>query len=201
MKKIVFYIAVVFFLFHIAGCSSVKSMWSDEKDMNSVHHWNTLANHVANRMNNELVRKKMFNTTVYIRHSCGAPNKCGPSETYPFDEGFHDLLISQLVNFGVHAVSAPESGDLVMEYKVQAVFHPPEQSSWNWFAADGYYEILISAYIIDKNKYFFLFSDIYTIPQNEFWQYRQSFPASDIKLTGPTTVPHPPAASKKTTSL
>ncbi|MDD2463753.1 MAG: hypothetical protein PHI97_07115 [Desulfobulbus sp.] len=200
MKKLGVVIAVML-LMHTAGCSNLKTMWSSEKDMDSVRHWEILANHVADRINKELVRKKMFFTKVYVRHSCGTPNKCGPSETFPFDEGFNDLLTSQLVNFGIHTVNTPDIADLVMEYKVQAVYHPPEQSKWNVFADQGYHELLVSTYVVDKKQYFFLCSNIYNIPQNEFWQYRTIVPAAKINLTGPTTAPSSTVAPKKSTAL
>ena len=184
MKKMGCSLVLIIVLSSLTACTGGRSLWRSEKEMNSVGHWNVLANQVANRINHELVRKKMFTTTVHVRHSCGTASKCGPSQTYPFDEGFHDLLMGQLVNFGVQAVDSPDVANMVMEYKVQTVFHPPKQSTWNWFEDDGYFEILVSVYVVEKNKYFFLFTDIYTIPRNEFWQYHQFFKASEIKLTG-----------------
>ena len=47
------------------GSSSVQG------DMDSIGQWNVLANHVADRINNELMRQNYLNATVYVRHSCG----------------------------------------------------------------------------------------------------------------------------------
>jgi len=192
MKRIGLHLILVVLLMCMTGCSSIQSMWGGGKDMDSARHWNMLANQVANQINLELMRQKKFTTTVYVQNGCGLPNKCGPNQTFPFDEGFHDLLINQLVNFGVHTVSSPTVADLVLEYKVQAVYHPPKQSTWNVFADDGHYEVVVSTYIVDQNKYVFLFSDIYNIPKTEFWQYSRTVPATPIRLTGPEAPSLPP---------
>lgn len=229
-------IALVIFLIQIGGCSGGTSIWSSEQNMDSARHWNILANDVANRINNELVRKKMFSTTVHVRHSCGTPNNCGQSDTYPFDEGFYDLLTSQLVNFGVHTLASPEHADLFVDYKVQVVYHAGEWQTWSWpkpgvltalaagitvlrdapwalvagaatfdvFRANyrdaGQYEVIITTSIARGDLYLIRYSDIYTVPNNEFWQYRKSTPAPEIRLSGPSMT-MPVDRSRKAASL
>lgn len=105
---------------------------SVQGDMDSVGQWNVLANHVADRINNELIRQNYLSATVHVRHSCGGPGKCGSHESFPFDEGFNDLLTTQLVNFGVNTVRSPESASLAVEYKVQAVYQPSDYRKWTW---------------------------------------------------------------------
>ncbi|WP_448873372.1 hypothetical protein [Desulfobulbus propionicus] len=188
MKKISSGLVVAFLLSLIGGCAGSTALWTDEKEMESARHWDILANDLANRINNELVRKKMFSTSVHVRHSCGTPNSCGPGQTYPFDEGFHDLLISQLVNFGVHTTDSPEHADLFIDYKVQVIHNK------------GQYEIIITTSIAQANQYLVRFSDIYTIPNSDFWQYRKISPAPQIRLTGPAAPP-PAAHPQKTTPL
>lgn len=100
--------------------------------MDSVAEWNVLANHVADRINNELIRQYYLDATVYVRHSCGKPGRCGSHESFPFDEGFNDLLTTQLVNFGVNTVRSPDSASLTVDYKVQAVYHPSDYRKWTW---------------------------------------------------------------------
>ena len=119
MKNLAICLMLAAFLLQVAACSSTQSMLSVEKKMDSARHWDLLANQVAQKINRELVRKKMFTTLVYVRNSCGTPQKCAASPTYAFDEGFHDLLTSQLVNFGIYTSSTPEEANLVLEYKVQ----------------------------------------------------------------------------------
>ena len=169
--------------------------------MDSARDWNLLANQVAHRMNQELVRKKMFKTRIYVHNSCGAPKKCTPSDTFAFDEGFHDLVVNQLVNFGVHAVSSPRNADLIMEYKVQTLFHPPRETPWYRFDQEGYYEVLVSAQIEKQDKYLFLFSDIYSVPLREFWQYTIIQAPPEIKLTSPHPPPSPLVTKEQAVSL
>jgi hypothetical protein len=104
--------------------------YSDQRKMQAAHHWNVLANDLANRINNELMRKQYLHAAVYVRHSCGKPNACGPGETFPFDEGFNDLLTTQLVNFGVNTLTKPEGACLIADYKVQVVFHQADRYQW-----------------------------------------------------------------------
>ncbi|NLX19827.1 MAG: hypothetical protein GXY53_11200, partial [Desulfobulbus sp.] len=52
--------------------------------------------------------------------------------SFPFDEGFNDLLTTQLVNFGVPTVRIPEKKSLIVEYKVQTVYHPSDYRKWTW---------------------------------------------------------------------
>ena len=117
-----------------AGCTKGQHGASSgvRGDMDSVGQWNVLANHVADRINNELIRQHYLDATVHVRHSCGGPGKCGSHDSFPFDEGFNDLLTTQLVNFGVNTVRTPASDSLTVEYKVQAVYHPTDYRKWTW---------------------------------------------------------------------
>ncbi|MBM9613968.1 hypothetical protein JWJ90_06645 [Desulfobulbus rhabdoformis] len=185
----------------LCSCSLTSSLIGDEKKVDSARGWNLLANQVAHRMNEELVRQEMFSTRIYVHNSCGAPKKCKPSDTFAFDEGFHDLVVHQLVNFGVVTVSSPKTADLIMEYKVQTVFHPPRDATWYWFGKDGYYEVLVSAQIEKNEKYFFLFSDIFSIPLREFWQYTPLTAPPEVKLTDAEGMASPEPPAKQSISL
>ena len=117
-----------------AGCTRIPQPqgfhYSDQRKMQAAHHWNVLANDVANRINTELIRQNYLNSPVYVRHSCGKPNACAPGETFAFDEGFNDLLTTQLVNFGVNTQKTPDGAVLTVEYKVQVVFHSDNRVQW-----------------------------------------------------------------------
>jgi len=97
--------------------------FGEQQKMQAVHHWDVLANDVANQINVELIAQGHLNTPVYVQHSCGQPNDCGPGETFPFDEGFNDLLTTQLVNFGVPTKVEVDENSLIVNYKVQVVYH------------------------------------------------------------------------------
>ncbi|PIE59678.1 MAG: hypothetical protein CSA32_02505 [Desulfobulbus propionicus] len=111
-----------------AGCIRIPQptgySYSRQHKMQSAHHWNVLAADVAKEINNELIARGYLVTPVYVRHSCGKPDNCGKGETYAFDEGFNDLLVTKLVNFGVPTRAKEEESALTVEYKVQVVFHP-----------------------------------------------------------------------------
>ncbi|NOQ45396.1 MAG: hypothetical protein GQ559_01775 [Desulfobulbaceae bacterium] len=98
--------------------------------MQAAHHWDVLANDVANQVNNELIRRGYLETPVYVKHSCGQPDNCGPGETFPFDEGFNDLLATQLVNFGVPTLAENDDSGLVIDYKVQVLYHRDTRYQW-----------------------------------------------------------------------
>lgn len=104
-------------------------LYSNQRTMQAAHHWNVLANDVANRINSELLRQNYLDAAVYVRHSCGAPDACGSGATFPFDEGFNDLLTTQLVNFGVNTLVTEQDG-LIVEYKVQVIQHRANRRQW-----------------------------------------------------------------------
>ncbi len=97
--------------------------YSTQQKMQAANHWEVLANDVANQINKELIDREYLTTPVYVRHSCGRPDACGKGETYAFDEGFNDLLVTELVTFGVPTRAAIEEDTLVVDYKVQVLNH------------------------------------------------------------------------------
>lgn len=103
--------------------------YSEQRKMQAAHHWNVLANDIANRINSELIRQNYLNTPVYVRHNCGSPDVCGSGDTFPFDEGFNDLLTTQLVNFGVNTLVKEDDG-LIVDYKVQIIQHRANRRQW-----------------------------------------------------------------------
>lgn len=132
MRNRLFLMILLAALAFSAGCSRRPAFLGGQKELTSASQWNVLANDVANRINNELMRQKYLTASVHVRHSCGKPNACGPGETFPFDEGFNDLLTTQLVSFGVNTVVGPESANLLVEYKVQVLYHPASDPLLSW---------------------------------------------------------------------
>ncbi|MCL1979870.1 MAG: hypothetical protein FWG62_02190 [Proteobacteria bacterium] len=115
-----------------AGCTrGPGAFFGGQEELDSAQQWNVLANHVADRVSRELVQQHL-NSSVYVRHACGTPGKCGGEGTFAFDEGFNDLLTTQLVNFGVPTAASPEHANLTLEYKVQTVYHSSGFGAWNW---------------------------------------------------------------------
>jgi len=113
------------------GCTrGPGTFFSGQQEIDSTAQWNVLANHVADRVNRELMQRQELNLSVYVRHACG-PGACGEN-SFPFDQGFNDLLTTQLVNFGIPTVAAPGHADLVIEYKVQTIYRSSGFRTWNW---------------------------------------------------------------------
>ncbi|MDX9841635.1 MAG: hypothetical protein RBS95_09270 [Desulfobulbus sp.] len=104
--------------------------YSNQPKMQAAHHWNVLANDVANRINNELIRRNYLDSALHVRHSCTKPDGCGPGSASPFDEGFNDLLTTQLVHFGIDTRAAADGASLIVDYKVQVVHHRAGRSQW-----------------------------------------------------------------------
>ncbi|WP_051305716.1 hypothetical protein [Desulfogranum mediterraneum] len=117
-----------------AGClrspQPTGYVYSTQQKIQAAHHWEVLAADLANRINMELIERGYLLDSVYVRHSCGRPDQCGPGETFPFDEGFNDLLVSQLVHFGVPTRVEPEEDSLVVDYKVQVLYHQDPAYQW-----------------------------------------------------------------------
>lgn len=115
----------------IGGCSRIPQPvgypYQEQQKMQAAQHWDVLANDVADQINSALIEHGYLNTPVYVKHACGQPDDCGPGATFPFDEGFNDLLTTQLVNFGVPTRVAEDKNSLVAEYKVQVVYHQTDR--------------------------------------------------------------------------
>lgn len=125
MRSIIL-ILTIFFLF--SSCSRIPEpvgyQYSTQEKMQAVHHWNVLANDLANKINNELIRSDFLDTPIYVEQMCGGKtSSCEDGKISDFNEAFRDLLITELVNFGVPASAEPSSGTIRVEYKVQLVQH------------------------------------------------------------------------------
>jgi hypothetical protein len=123
-----FLVLALLILSLICGCSRIPEPagfeYSSQSKMQAAHHWDVLAMDVANQINLELIKDDLLNTAVYVRKTCGEDDApCKPNETSQFDEGFHDLLVTQLVRNGVPTSTKPEHEILTVNYKVQVVYH------------------------------------------------------------------------------
>ncbi len=119
----------------LSGCSAIPQPevypFSSQQKMQVAHHWDVLANDVANRINNELIRLGYLETPVYVEHICQQDDRpCAPATLSAFDAGFNDLLLTQLVAFGVPTLARPDSKELHLQYKVQTIFHANPRRQW-----------------------------------------------------------------------
>lgn len=98
--------------------------YTTQEKMQAAHHWNVLAKDLSNRINNELIRSDFLNTSIFVKETCGDDSSpCPKGSTSEFNEGFRDLLITELVNFGIPTRAVPEQEAITVNYKVQLVRH------------------------------------------------------------------------------
>ncbi|KAB2887537.1 MAG: hypothetical protein F9K32_19555 [Desulfobulbaceae bacterium] len=111
-----------------AGCSRIPGPtthpFTQQRKMQAVEHWGVLAGDVASRLNRELVVYDYLDTPVFVKQTCGDDaTPCQPNQTSTFNEAFRDLLITNLVNYGIQTRSTPDERALTVNYKVQVVYH------------------------------------------------------------------------------
>lgn len=128
MRPLIISILCLFCLICSGGCSRIPQpttySFTEQQKMQAAHHWDVLANDVANQINQTLLRYEYTSTPVFVRATCGDENSpCEPGETTQFNEGFRDLLITQLVRFGVPTNATENEKAIVVNYKVQVVYH------------------------------------------------------------------------------
>lgn len=117
----------------IGGCASripepITYPYSQQQKMEASHHWQVLAEDLANRINNELIITDNIHKTVFVKETCGNEAiPCSPTETSSFNEAFRDLLITNLVGFGIPTKQQKDDETLQIHYKVQIVRHASER--------------------------------------------------------------------------
>lgn len=116
----------------ISGCTRIPQpasyAYTEQQKMQAAHHWDVLASDVANQINNQLIRSDYIDRAVYVKSTCGtdaAP--CERGETTQFNEGFRDLLLTRLVNFGVPTSVEKRTADIQLDYKVQVIYHAADR--------------------------------------------------------------------------
>ena len=125
MRYIIFLLTAGFLL---SSCARIPEpigfQYSTQEKMQAAHHWNVLAKDLANRINNELIRSDFLDTPIFVKHICGDDQTpCEQGATSDFNEAFRDLLITELVGFGIPTNASPSSEAINVEYKVQLVQH------------------------------------------------------------------------------
>ncbi len=128
MRPLMYITLICLFTLCTCGCTRIPQpatyLYTEQQKMQAAHHWDILANDVTNQINKALLANDYVSEPVFVRATCGNENSaCEPGETTQFNEGFRDLLITQLVRFGIPTSTAEEKGTLVINYKVQVVYH------------------------------------------------------------------------------
>lgn len=115
------------------GCAAripepITYPYSQQQKMEASHHWQVLAADLADRINNELISTDNINQAVSVKETCGNDaHACAPNETSAFNEAFHDLLVTNLVGFGIPTRPKVDEESLEINYKVQTVRHSSER--------------------------------------------------------------------------
>ena len=119
----------VLLIFLFCGCSSripepITYPYSQQKKMQAASHWDVLAADLAGRINQKLILTDNHAKAVYVKESCGSENSsCQEGGANSFHEALHDLLITNLVGFGVPTKSHADQEAIEISYKVQVVYH------------------------------------------------------------------------------
>ena len=115
------------------GCASripepIVHPYSQQPKMEASQHWQVLAADLADRINNELIITDNINKAVSVKETCGNDaHPCAANETSSFNEAFHDLLVTNLVGFGIPTKPQADEETLTINYKVQTVRHSSER--------------------------------------------------------------------------
>jgi hypothetical protein len=123
------FLPCLLFVLLIGGCSSripepIAYPYTQQQKMQASHHWQVLAEDLAKRLNKELILSDNISKAVYVKETCGNESKpCDPSESSSFNEAFRDLLITNLVGFGIPTQQQKDEECLDILYKVQVVRH------------------------------------------------------------------------------
>ncbi|WP_028579952.1 hypothetical protein [Desulfogranum japonicum] len=133
MRWLIF-LFIFFVLSSLTGCVRIPQStgypYTSQAKMQAAHHWSVLAGDVAHQINNDLIERGYLLDPVYVKHTCGLPDACSGGGTFAFDEGFNDLLVSHLVQSGVPTRAALEENTLLVEYKVQVLYHASARYQW-----------------------------------------------------------------------
>lgn len=106
----------------------VSFQYSQQQKMQASHHWQVLALDLADRINNELILTDNIETAVYVNPTCGDESKpCKPHQASTFNKAFRDLLITNLVDYGIPTHKQFKEDAIGIEYKVQIVHHTTQR--------------------------------------------------------------------------
>ncbi len=128
-------VLILFLVLLCSGCTRIPQpasyAHSEQQKMQAAHHWDVLANDVANQINNQLIQSDLIDKAVFVKTTCGTDGiPCERGETPLFNEGFRDFLITRLVNYGVPTSNDKKISDIEVNYKVQVVYHLGQRSSF-----------------------------------------------------------------------
>jgi hypothetical protein len=109
--------------FFLIACAQtpvpISHVTSDQKKMQSAHHWAVLAGDVADQLQRKIEDAGFEGRPVYVT----------PAEGTTFNQGFQDFLITGMVNRGLYVVRNPAVEALTVTYDTQVVYHREKRHS------------------------------------------------------------------------
>lgn len=135
-----------------------------QKKMQAAQHWDMVAADVASRLRSAIASTDSAGRTVVLSVQ-------KPKTNTAFNQAFHDLLITRLIEQGFSVSSSPSAG-LPVTYEVQVI---P-----NYDTPDT--EVLITTSLMSGDRYLARINDIYYISNDNSDQYRYL-----ARATGPAT--------------
>ncbi|TAN45350.1 MAG: hypothetical protein EPN22_02925 [Nitrospirae bacterium] len=100
----------------ISGCVSAPQPVGDfsfQKKLQSARHWHILAQDAAEQIQSILNASNMQKQAMYVT----------PSSDTSFGQGFHNMLVTSLVDRGVKSLTQPDKSALKITYEAQVVHH------------------------------------------------------------------------------
>jgi hypothetical protein len=101
----------------ISGCAqapiSTSFPLTAQQTIQSVSHWNVIADDVAEQIKIALTSGGAVGRSVYLENSANTP----------FNDGFYDMLLTKLFNKGVRTIKDKEPTALKILYNSQVVYH------------------------------------------------------------------------------
>ena len=137
---------------------------STQRKMQAVQHWGALAEIVAS-----IIKEKFFENFLENQHSI----YIAPAGITPFDKGFHELLITRLVEKEV-PVSNNYKNPLVLSFDTQIVSYkrsPFEAGELTIKLPKK--EVMVTLSLMFKGVYVMRHSSVYYINDPEWWHYAQ----------------------------
>ena len=124
-----FFFLVISSMVLLSGCNSripesIGYPYNQQRKMQASHHWQILAEDLANKINKQLIITDNIDKAVFVKETCGDESTpCDSHKTSSFNEAFRDLLITDLVDLGIPTRKNLSDDAVEILYKVQLVRH------------------------------------------------------------------------------
>lgn len=114
LYKAMFLSLAALFMF---GCAqaplSTSFPMTTQQKIQSVAHWNIVAEDVAEQISIGLTAKSAIARPVYVEKNTSSP----------FNDGFYNMLLTKLLHKGIKTVATKEPNSLKIAYNSQVVYH------------------------------------------------------------------------------